>query len=99
MFRAGPLVIGGTRNLGPGVVSSLLDRGFQVTVFHRGQTSAPLPPSVEHLYGDSDTAGAGPPDPGLLAVQRSLDVYFVLLTQQAELGIANRLPRVPERFR
>src|SRR5437899_7298322 len=46
------LVIGGTRNLGPAIVSSLLDRGFRVTVFHRGQTHAVLPASVEQLYGD-----------------------------------------------
>jgi nucleoside-diphosphate-sugar epimerase len=46
------LVIGGTRNLGPPLVSSLLDGGFEVSVFHRGQTNAVLPSSVEHLYGD-----------------------------------------------
>ena len=50
------LVIGGTRNLGPPLVSSLIDRGFEVTVFHRGQTQAPLPPSVERIYGDRSDA-------------------------------------------
>lgn len=50
------LVIGGTRNLGPPLVSSLLERGFQVTVFHRGQTQTPLPSSVEQVYGDRTVA-------------------------------------------
>jgi len=50
------LVIGGTRNLGPPLVSSLVDRGYQVTVFHRGQTQAPLPSSVQHVYGDRSDA-------------------------------------------
>lgn len=50
------LVIGGTRNLGPPLVSSLVDRGFQVTVFHRGQTQAPLPPPVQQVYGDRSDA-------------------------------------------
>ena len=64
------LVIGGTRNLGPPLVSSLVDCGFRVTVFHRGQTDGPLPSSVEHLYGDRS-------DPDRLASaigSRSFDV-------------------------
>ena len=46
------LVIGGTRNLGPPLVSSLVDQGYRVTVFHRGQTQASLPGSVRQVYGD-----------------------------------------------
>lgn len=49
------LVIGGTRNLGPGLVHALIGDGYCVTVFHRGLThSAALPPAeiVERLYGD-----------------------------------------------
>jgi nucleoside-diphosphate-sugar epimerase len=46
------LVIGGTRNLGPPLVSSLVDQGYRVTVFHRGQTQASLPASVRQVYGD-----------------------------------------------
>ena len=55
------LIIGGTRNLGPGIASALVHRGFQVTVFHRGLTeSAALPDSVERLFGDrSDAAALG----------------------------------------
>lgn len=50
------LVIGGTRNLGPAIVSSLLDARFDVTVFHRGQTLTELPPQVERVYGDRGDA-------------------------------------------
>jgi nucleoside-diphosphate-sugar epimerase len=46
------LVIGGTRNLGPGVVSSLIDAGFRVTVIRRGVTRTNLPPTVEEVFAD-----------------------------------------------
>lgn len=46
------LIIGGTHFIGPYVIRQLVTQGHQVTVFHRGQTQADLPPSVQHLYGD-----------------------------------------------
>ncbi len=46
------LVIGGTRNLGPRLVESLVERGFRTSVFHRGLTPATFGPEVERLYGD-----------------------------------------------
>jgi nucleoside-diphosphate-sugar epimerase len=46
------LIIGGTRNLGPAIVQSLLSEGHEVTVFNRGQTPDDLPPEVERLHGD-----------------------------------------------
>ena len=46
------LVIGGTRNLGPSVVESRVQRGFHTTVFHRGHTPFAFGPGVERLYGD-----------------------------------------------
>ncbi len=46
------LVIGGTRNLGPGIVDDLRGRGFRVRVFHRGRTVAALPGDVETVHGD-----------------------------------------------
>ena len=45
-------IIGGTRNLGPFLVSALLQAGNQVTIFHRGLTQAELPEQVEILHGD-----------------------------------------------
>ncbi|MEO0490475.1 MAG: NAD-dependent epimerase/dehydratase family protein [Cyanobacteria bacterium J06659_2] len=46
------LVIGGTNFIGPYVIRQLSEQGHQITVFHRGQTQADLPASVQHLYGD-----------------------------------------------
>jgi nucleoside-diphosphate-sugar epimerase len=46
------LVIGGTRFIGPRLVRRLVAVGHEVAVFHRGQTTAALPPSVRHLFGD-----------------------------------------------
>ena len=46
------LVIGGTNFIGPHAVRQLIDMGHEVTVFHRGQTTAELPPQVRLLKGD-----------------------------------------------
>jgi len=51
------LIIGGTRNLGPSIVQAFLERGYDVTVFNRGQTRDELPQQVQRLHGDrSDPA-------------------------------------------
>lgn len=46
------LIIGGTRNLGPSIVRSLLADGHQVTIFHRGRTLFKALRNVEVLHGD-----------------------------------------------
>jgi nucleoside-diphosphate-sugar epimerase len=46
------LIIGGTRNLGPSIVHALLQGGYEVAVFNRGQTRDDLPEEVERLRGD-----------------------------------------------
>ena len=46
------LIIGGTRNLGPGIVQALLELGYQVAVFNRGMTAGDLPHEVKRLRGD-----------------------------------------------
>jgi nucleoside-diphosphate-sugar epimerase len=46
------LIIGGTRNLGPSIVHTLLQREYEVAVFNRGQTRDDLPQEVERLRGD-----------------------------------------------
>ncbi|HEY2169535.1 MAG TPA: NAD-dependent epimerase/dehydratase family protein [Candidatus Angelobacter sp.] len=50
------LIIGGTRNLGPAIVHALLQRGYEVAVFNRGQTRDDLPEEVERLRGDRTNA-------------------------------------------
>jgi 2'-hydroxyisoflavone reductase len=46
------LVLGGTKFLGRHVVEVALERGHDVTIFHRGQTNPGLFPSAEELFGD-----------------------------------------------
>jgi nucleoside-diphosphate-sugar epimerase len=43
------VVIGGTRFIGAHVVRQLVDHGHSVTVYHRGQHEADLPPNVRHV--------------------------------------------------
>lgn len=57
IFLMRALIIGGTRNLGPSIVQALLERGYQVAVFNRGQTADDLPAAVERLRGDRADAG------------------------------------------
>lgn len=46
------LIVGGTRNLGPGLVAALLARGHRVAVCTRGVTPDDLPAEVERLRAD-----------------------------------------------
>ena len=46
------LIIGGTNFIGPHVIRQLINIGHEVTVFHRGQTTAELPSEVNYLKGD-----------------------------------------------
>lgn len=48
------LVLGGTKFLGPHVVTAALARGHTVTLFNRGKTNPQLFPDVEKLRGDRD---------------------------------------------
>jgi nucleoside-diphosphate-sugar epimerase len=47
------LVIGGTGPSGPFLVNGLRDRGFEVTILHRGTHEIPeIPPDIEHIHTD-----------------------------------------------
>ncbi|OUS09875.1 hypothetical protein A9Q89_12360 [Gammaproteobacteria bacterium 53_120_T64] len=47
------LVVGGTGPTGPYLVNGLLQRGYEVAIFHRGSHEIPeIPPQVEHIHGD-----------------------------------------------
>jgi len=52
------LIIGGTGFIGPWVVRCLVTGGHVVTVFHRGKTTADLPPAVAHIRGDRQNLSA-----------------------------------------
>lgn len=54
---AGPrtlLVLGGTRFLGPAIVRSALEDGWEVTLFNRGKSNPELFAELEQLRGDRD---------------------------------------------
>ncbi|MCA1824089.1 MAG: NAD-dependent epimerase/dehydratase family protein [Mycobacteriales bacterium] len=46
------LVIGGTVFVGRAAVDAALDRGHEVTIFHRGEHGEDVHPEVEHVHGD-----------------------------------------------
>jgi 2'-hydroxyisoflavone reductase len=48
------LVIGGTHFVGRHIAEAALERGHDVTVFHRGRTNPDAVPQAEHLIGDRD---------------------------------------------
>lgn len=49
------LVIGGTGPTGPYIVEGLLDRGFEVTIYHRGSHEVEFSRPVTDLHGDPFT--------------------------------------------
>lgn len=46
------LVVGGTAATGPYIVSELLRRGYETTIYHRGRHEVPLPSAVRHIHGE-----------------------------------------------
>ena len=46
------LIIGGTGFIGQWIVRALVENHCEVQVFHRGRTTAALPPSVSHIQGE-----------------------------------------------
>ncbi|MEO8107055.1 MAG: NAD-dependent epimerase/dehydratase family protein [Actinomycetes bacterium] len=49
------LVMGGTQFVGRHIAEIAIERGHQVTVFHRGRSNADAVPEAEHIIGDRDT--------------------------------------------
>ena len=50
------LVVGGTGPTGPPLVEGLLERGYEVTIFHTGRHEIPDGPDVPHIHGDPFSA-------------------------------------------
>ena len=72
------LVVGGTGPTGPHILAGLLDRGFDVTIFHRGTHEPSDLPDVRHIHGDphfaetiAESVGAGEYDVVLAAYGRT----------------------------
>jgi 2'-hydroxyisoflavone reductase len=51
------LVIGGTRFVGRHIARAAIERGHDVTLFHRGVTNPQLFPEAEHVHGDRHAGG------------------------------------------
>jgi 2'-hydroxyisoflavone reductase len=49
------LILGGTRFVGRHMAAAALDRGWEVTLFNRGQSGPNLFPEAEHRVGDRDS--------------------------------------------
>lgn len=52
MSQQTALVVGGTGPTGPPVVDGLLERGFDVTIFHTGRHELDDGPDIPHLHGN-----------------------------------------------
>src|SRR5918912_2095040 len=50
------LVVGGTGPSGPYLIQGLLDRGFEVAMFHTGRHELDELPPVEHIHDDPFSA-------------------------------------------
>jgi nucleoside-diphosphate-sugar epimerase len=58
MGNKSALVVGGTGPTGPAIVNGLLQRGFDVSIMHRGTHEVEFDADVEHLHKDPNFAGA-----------------------------------------
>src|SRR5688572_23839272 len=72
------LVVGGTGPSGPHILEGLLERGYEVTIFHRGTHEPEGLPDVRHIHGDphfeesiTESVGAGEWDLVLAAYGRT----------------------------
>jgi len=85
-LRSGPMsrvvVLGGTGFVGPFIVSQLVDRGEEVTLFHRGHREPPLTAGATHIHGDFDRL----PDYISALSRRQLDVVIDVSPGRAKGG-------------
>jgi nucleoside-diphosphate-sugar epimerase len=78
------LVVGGTGPTGPHVVTGLAERGFDVTIFHRGAHELPELDPFEHVHGD-------PHFPETIAAslgEREFDVVLAMYGRVVHLSAA-----------
>ena len=77
------LLLGGTGFIGPFVARRLSAEGHEVTLFHRGQTQADLPPAIRHITGDRRELPLHRAELARLAPDMVLDMYAMT---EAEAG-------------
>lgn len=91
------LVIGGTSGfIGTQVIWRLAAAGHTVTVFHRGQTNAGLPPGVNHILGDRERLADFASEFRRAAPQIVIDMYLRFEPEAVDLmhtfrGVAERV--------
>ena len=90
------LVIGGTNFMGPLVVRSLSGQGHEVTVFHRGQTRADLPPGVKEIFGDRRSLSEKAAELQRLASEIVLDM--IPFTEQDALNVTRTFSGTAQRL-
>jgi 2'-hydroxyisoflavone reductase len=81
------LVIGGTQFVGRAFVEEAVERGHEVTVFHRGSTEPEELPEVEHLHGDRD-GGLGVLEGGTWDGALDTCAYVPRLVREAAAALA-----------
>jgi NAD dependent epimerase/dehydratase family len=93
------LIIGGTGFIGPWVVRHLVADEHVVAVFHRGETTADLPPAVAHIKGDRQHLSAFASEFTRFAPDVVLDMFpyterDAVLVMQTFCGVAGRVVAV-----
>lgn len=89
------LIIGGTSFIGPWVVRGLVERGHEITLFHRGKTEARLPSSVRHVLGDRQELASYADE--LRRIAPRVVVDMIPLTEQDANGVMEVFHRVAHR--
>jgi nucleoside-diphosphate-sugar epimerase len=90
------LIIGGTRFMGPHVISRLVAAGHSVTVFHRGKSKAALPQGANEMLGDRNSLADFAADFRRLRPDVLVDMMLLSQSQARQLmtvmtGVAGRL--------
>lgn len=79
------LVIGGSGFIGPFVVQQLVDKGHDVTVFHRGHAKPKFPEGVHQLFGDRNRLKAHRQEFDRSAYDAVIDI--VLSSERQAVGL------------
>ena len=90
------LVIGGTNFIGPPVVRRLSEIGHEVTVFHRGKTTADLPEGVNYIQGDRKNLAAHQSQFANISPQVVLDM--IPFTEQDARDLVNTFRGISQRI-